>query len=132
MIKGIPCDIDVVEANDFPSLAGFAISIKVHRDTLHEWATAKDDNGQLLHQEFSDAYSRVKDYQEHYILTNGLRGYTKEQFTQFVAVNVLKYRTKAQDESPDTVITNNNFENMTDEEFAKHYENELKKAQGKI
>lgn len=96
IVKGVPLEIEVDDINDMPTLAGFAIKIGVHRDTLHEWVKK--------HPEFSDAYKRAKDFQEHYIVTNGLRGYTKDTFTQFVAVNVLNWRTKAKDEADLLVI----------------------------
>src|SRR5690554_1307276 len=50
--------------SDLPTLAGFAKKIGVHRDTIHGWATATDDKGNLLHPEFSDAIKKAKECQE--------------------------------------------------------------------
>src|SRR3990167_11237116 len=44
-VKFIPADL--------PTLAGFAVSIKVHRDTLNKWSE--------VHKEFSDAIMRAKE-----------------------------------------------------------------------
>lgn len=68
-------------ANDFPTLAGFAIKIGVHRDTLHQWASE--------YPQFSDAYARAKDFQENYIMVNGLRGLIASNFGMFTARNFL-------------------------------------------
>ena len=53
--------------NDFPTLAGFAIKIGVNRDTLLEWANAKNEDGSYKHEEFSGIYKRAKDYQENFL-----------------------------------------------------------------
>lgn len=73
-------------ANDFPTLAGFAIKIGVHRDTLHQWAAE--------HPEFSDACARAKDFQENYLMVNGLRGLVASNFAMFTAKNFLGMRDK--------------------------------------
>lgn len=81
-----PVQINVDEATDFPTLAGFAIKIGVHRDTLHEWSKK--------YPEFSDAYKRAKDFQENYIATNGMKGLVNPAFAIFTAKNVLGWRDK--------------------------------------
>lgn len=106
LVYGVPVKRMVTVAEDFRSLAGFAIKIGKHRDTLHEWANAKDKHGKLLHPEFSDAYNRRKDFQENYILINGLSNKINPQFAMFAAVNLIGYRQKAKDEAPDTVVNN--------------------------
>ncbi len=73
-------------ANDFPTLAGFAIKLGVHRDTLHQWASE--------HPEFSDAYGRAKDFQENFLIVNGLKGLVASNFAMFTAKNVLGWRDK--------------------------------------
>lgn len=45
---------------DLPTLAVFAIRIGIHKDTIHEWAEGKDEEGNLLHPEFSDAINKAK------------------------------------------------------------------------
>lgn len=79
-----------VEANDIPTLAGFAIKIGVHRDTLHEWANK--------HDEFSDAYKMAKEYQEHFLTTNGLKGLISTAFGIFTAKNILGWRDRQEHE----------------------------------
>ena len=98
-------------ANDFPSLAGFAIKLGVHRDTLHEWST--------IHPEFSDAYKRAKDFQENFVIVNGNKGLINPAFGIFTAKNVLGWRDKQKDES-DVVV--NNFGNMSDQELDERLE----------
>lgn len=51
--------------NTFPALTRFAAKIGMTRQTLHDWATAKDKDGALKHLEFSYAYARAKDAQEY-------------------------------------------------------------------
>ena len=60
--------------------------IGVHRDTLQEWAKQ--------HPDFSVAYERAKDFQENFLITNGLKGMGSTLFGIFVAKNVLGWRDK--------------------------------------
>lgn len=87
----------VLEASDFPSLAGFALKIGVHRDTLHEWGKN--------FAEFSDALKRAKDSQENWLLVNSLKGLLPAANAIFTQKNVLGYRDKHPDEV-DLVINN--------------------------
>lgn len=105
------------QANDFPSLAGFAIQIGVHRDTLHEWSTQ--------HPEFSDAYKRAKDYQENFLVINGNRGLIPAAFGIFTAKNILKWRDKQPDEI-DTVV-NNNVNSFSEDDLDQRIKEKLKK-----
>jgi hypothetical protein len=79
-------------AADFPTLAGFACKIGVHRDTLHEWAQQ--------HPAFSDAYKMAKQHQERILVQNGLKGGYHANFAIFTAKNVIEWRDKQ-----DTEIT---------------------------
>ena len=115
LVYGVPVKRTVTVAEDFRSLAGFAVKIGKHRDTLHEWANAKDKSGKLLHPEFSDAYNRRKDFQENYILVNGLSNKITGQFAAFAAINLLGYRQKAKDEAPEAVV--NNYEKVPEEQL---------------
>ena len=75
-----------LEASDFKSPAGFAISIGVHRETLLNWSKQ--------YPEFFDAYKRAKDYQENFLVVNGMRGLINPAFSIFTAKNVLNWRDK--------------------------------------
>lgn len=114
LVYGEPVEQTVRVANDFPSLAGFAVKIGKHRDTLHHWANVKDEKGKLLYPEFSDAYNRRKDFQENYILINGLSNKINPQFAMFAAINLIDYRNKAKDEV-DVVV--NNYEKLSEAEL---------------
>lgn len=92
--------------NDLPTLAGFAIQIGVHRDTIHEWAEGKDEDGKLNHPEFSDAIKKAKTIQEHYLVTNGLRGNFDKTFSIFFAKNVLGWKDVQHVEQNSTVSYN--------------------------
>lgn len=85
------------ETSDFPTFAGFAISIGVHRDTLVEWSKN--------YAEFSDAYKKAKDYQENWLAVNGNRGLLPPAFAIFTAKNILGWRDKQPDEV-DVVVNN--------------------------
>lgn len=73
-------------ASDFPSLAGFASKIGVHRETLLEWSKE--------HPEFSDAYKRAADLQENWLIINGLKGLVSSNFGTFIAKAVCGMRDK--------------------------------------
>lgn len=75
-----------LEASDFPTLAGFATVIGVHRETLLNWTK--------VHPEFFDAYKRAKDFQESFLVVNGLKGLINPAFAIFTAKNVLNWRDK--------------------------------------
>ena len=77
-------EIDVIEATDLPTLASFAVSIGVHRDTLHEWSTK--------HEEFSDAIKKAKDYQENHLLQNGLANRTNSTLAIFALKDLSGWR----------------------------------------
>jgi hypothetical protein len=86
------------EVGFFPTLAGFAASIGVTRDTLHEWANAKTEEGTLKHPEFSDAYKRAKEMQEQNLVIGALTGAYNASFAIFTAKNVLGWRDKTEQE----------------------------------
>jgi len=70
-------------ANDMPTKAGFAIELGVDRDTLKEWAKT--------YPEFSAAYKRCEEFQELFLVTNGMKGIVNPAFSMFVAKNLLKW-----------------------------------------
>jgi hypothetical protein len=98
---GQQIEIPVEVPETFPSLAAFAISIGVNKDTVLEWATASNDDGSLKHPEFSGAYKRAKDFQERYLVENGLKGIIQPLFTKFVCINVLNWKEKTEVTNPD-------------------------------
>lgn len=75
-------------ANAFPTFAGFAAKIGVHRDTLNEWIK--------VHPEFSDAYNKAKDLQEEFLVQNALKNLYAQPFAVFTAKNVLGWRDKSE------------------------------------
>jgi hypothetical protein len=91
--------IHVNEANDTPTLAGFACKIGVHRETLLNWTKA--------HPEFFDAYKRAKELQENFLVVNGNKSLINTAFGIFVMKNLCDYRDRKPDEH-DTVINNTN------------------------
>lgn len=76
----------------FPTLARFATMCSVSRDTLHEWANGKDDNGELKHPMFSDAYKRAKDYQESLLCEGTIANVFNAPFSIFTAKNILGWK----------------------------------------
>lgn len=97
---------DKIAVCDFPTLAGFAIKIGVHRDTLHEWSTT--------YPEFGYVYKMAKDYQEHILVTNGMRDLVPANFASFTAINVLHWR-KGQPGDAEVIV--NNMQNLSDEQL---------------
>ena len=83
----------------FPTLARFATNIGVTKQTLHDWATAKDiHTGELKHPDFSDAYKRAKDLQEANLVEGTIAGAYNSTFAIFTAKNVLGWRDKIEQE----------------------------------
>ena len=80
--------------NRFPTLARFAADLDVDRSTLAEWADKRDENGELVHPEFSRAYKRAKDYQEAFLAEGGLAGAFETPFAIFTAKNVIGWSDK--------------------------------------
>jgi hypothetical protein len=111
--KGEELDIVEHQASDFPSFAGFAAKIGVHRDTLHEWCKN--------HDEFSDAYKKAKEMQENWTLVNGHKGTCNTAFAIFAAKNIHGYRDKQPGED-DKTITLNDLRNKKDEELDQELE----------
>lgn len=72
--------------NRFPTLAGFAVSIGVHRETLLNWTNE--------HPEFFDAYKQAKDAQEDILVTGALHGLYNASFAGLTAKNVIGWRDK--------------------------------------
>lgn len=89
--------------NKFPTLARFACNIGVCKDTLYEWATAKNENGDLLHPEFSVAYKRSKSYQEYILAEGGMNGAFQANFAIFTAKNVIGWRDKMETENQSVI-----------------------------
>jgi hypothetical protein len=94
-----------IEAEDFPSIAGFAILIGVSRDTLYEWAKVYPD--------FSDTFKKAKDFQERFLSVNGNKGIINPAFAALTAKNCIDWSDKR--ELKHTV----NEKALTDEELDK-------------
>ncbi len=86
--KLIPCD--------FPTLAGFAVKIGVHRFTLYNWGEK--------HSEFSDAIKKAKEFQEHIMVTNSMKGLYNTAFSIFAAKNLISWSDKQDITSGDEKI----------------------------
>lgn len=84
--------------NKFPTLARFATILGVSRDTLHEWSSATDEDGNLKHPDFSDAYKRAKEFQEAILVEGAMAGAFQANFSIFTAKNVLGWRDKIEQE----------------------------------
>lgn len=82
----------------FPTMARFAANIGVCRDTLHDWAHAKDLEGKPRHPRFSDAYKRAKALQEANLVEGTITGAYNSTFAIFTAKNVLGWRDKVEQE----------------------------------
>ena len=63
-----------------------AIYLDVHRDTIYEWASKKDEGGKLLYPEFSDTLKKIKSVQRFMLEHGALSG----QLNPAVAIFMLK------------------------------------------
>lgn len=97
----------IIIASEFPTFQGFANSINVNIDTLHEWKEK--------HSEFSEAYTRAKELQENIWLINGMSGLYNAQFAQFFGKNCLGYKDKQEVEHSGNI--NNPLKDMTTQEL---------------
>lgn len=88
---GSTVEEEVKIPNELPTLAGFAVKVGVHRDTLHEWGR--------VHPEFSDAIKKAKDNQERILVSNGLENLYAQPFAIFTAKNLTGWRDKLAVES---------------------------------
>jgi len=84
--------------NKFPTLARFATIVGVTRETLHDWATSTNEDGELKYPEFSYAYKRAKDFQEAILVEGTMNGAYIPSFAIFTAKNVLGWRDKTEQE----------------------------------
>lgn len=84
--------------NTFPTLARFATNIGVTRETLHDWATAKNPDGSHKHANFSYSYKKAKDLQEANLVEGTICGAYNSTFAIFTAKNVLGWRDKVDQE----------------------------------
>jgi len=82
----------------FPTLARFAVMIGVTRETLHDWATSKNEDESLKYPDFSYAYKKAKEYQEAILVEGALAGAFQANFSIFTAKNVLGWRDKVEQE----------------------------------
>jgi len=101
--------------NKFPTLARFACNCGVTRETLHDWATAKNADGELKHPSFSYAYKRAKEYQESLLVEGTMNGAYNAPFAIFSAKNILGWKDKHEQEvtganSGPLVISLNNLD----------------------
>ncbi len=82
--------------NTFPTLTRFATKIGVSRDTLYEWASKKDAQGNLIYPEFSDALTCAQDMQETLMIEGGLSGHYESKFLTFLAPNISRLKNKVE------------------------------------
>lgn len=94
-----------VVVNKFPTLVRFASNIGVTRDTLYDWATAKNKDGSLRRPDFSYAYARARDLQEALLTEGGLAGMYEGRFTVFAAKNVIGWKDQIETKAEVTVTS---------------------------
>lgn len=79
-------------ANKFPTLERFASKIGITRETLHDWATATNDDGSLKRPEFSYTYMRAKNLQAALLQEGGLAGNYQQNIAKFALTNLAGWR----------------------------------------
>lgn len=95
-----------VVVNKFPTLGRFASNIGITRETLHDWATAKNPDGSIRRPDFAYTYARAKDLQEVLLTEGGLAGMYEGRFATFAAKNIIGWRDKIDvDSSAEISIT---------------------------
>lgn len=84
--------------NKFPTLARFATMVGVTRETLHDWATSRNEDESLKYPDFSYAYKKAKEYQEAILVEGAMANAFHANFAIFTAKNVLGWRDKHETE----------------------------------
>lgn len=77
-----------------PMFEDFARSLDVTYETVYNWAHRTDDEGELVHPEFAEAYRDAKAHQKRILVHNGLLGGYQQAFSIFTAKNILGWRDK--------------------------------------
>lgn len=95
--EGNEKDVKLVPSK-FPTLARFATKIGITRETLHDWATAKNANGELKNPKFAYAYKKAKDSQEALLVEGAMAGAFHATFSIFTAKNVCGWKDKTEQE----------------------------------
>lgn len=67
-----------------PTVAGMALAMGISKDTVYEWANAKNEDGSLKNKEFSDAISDLKAKQEKELVANGLQSVFNPAITRLM------------------------------------------------
>lgn len=120
--EGKPVTVVETVLNRFPTLTRFADSIDVTRQTLHDWATAVEEDGATLkHPEFSYAYARAKDLQESLLIEGGMSGVYEPRFASLASKNLIGWRDQIDQTVTATVTkaTTDDLNKLYDEGIAK-------------
>jgi len=102
-MTGVNYKVKVKRPSDFPTFERFASNILVDRDTLANWANAKDDDGALIHPDFFGAYKVCQAKQKDFLIYHGLSGSYNGSFAIFTAKNVTDMRDKSELEHSGTM-----------------------------
>lgn len=62
------------EQTSLPTIQGFALHLNVDSDTLNNWASYKDEKGELLYPEFFGTLRRLKELQAKQLIDDGIYG----------------------------------------------------------
>jgi len=79
---------EVKEPVSLPTLAGFAVKLKVCKDTLNEWSRQ--------HKDFSAAIKKAKACQERILLENGLNGGYDKVMSIFALKNLADWKDRTE------------------------------------
>lgn len=76
--------------NEFPSIAGLAVSLKCAKSTIYEWAKT--------HSDFSDALDYGRAIQENWLMDHSLAGRWNAGMAKFLMINNHAYKDKVEQE----------------------------------
>lgn len=62
------------EATELPTIEGLAEKLEVDSDTINNWATSKDEKGNLLYPEFFGTIKALKEKQKNQLINDGVYG----------------------------------------------------------
>ena len=92
--------------DEFPTIAGLAIKLRVGTRTLYDW--------EKIHPDFSQTMEALRDTQKHLLITNGITGIYNTRFSMFL----LRANHGIREKEPLITSTQNNNMNISPELLA--------------
>ncbi|WP_321946542.1 hypothetical protein [Paraburkholderia sp. J10-1] len=102
--KGEQIEQTIRRTNRYPTMERFASTLGVTRETLYNWATAKEKDGKTpCHPEFFHAYTRARELGNALLIEGGLGGNYESRVVNFALMNLAGWKQQVEEEFRGTV-----------------------------